>query len=33
MEEKDIPEFENKWNTKVKECKVLQSDNKKAINN
>lgn len=33
MEEKDVPEFENKWNTKAKEYKVLQSDSKKAINN
>ncbi len=33
MGEEEVPEFENKWNSKAKENIFLQSDTKKAISN
>lgn len=33
MEEKEEPQFEEQWNKKSKEYKILQSEDKRAIKN
>ena len=33
LEETEVPQFEEKWNSKAKEYKILQPETKKAIKN
>lgn len=33
IEEKEVPQFEQQWNKKSKECQILQSEDKRAIKN
>ena len=33
IQESEVGQFENQWNAKAKECKILNSETKKALNN